>query len=111
MGNFLCEPDVAGGPPGDDGQLVIHSVQEADVLLSYALMRAARAAEQHMTDLENVPGLSDVDRYRLVHQAERLWDQIVELEIEIDHAHVELDGRGSSQLRNEDRNSVDGFAP
>ena len=23
MGNFLCEPDVAGGPPGDDGQLVI----------------------------------------------------------------------------------------
>ena len=96
MGNFLCEPDVAGGPPGDDGKLVIHNVHEADMLLSYALSRAISAAEQHIIDLENAPGLSDADRNRLVHQAEQLWDQLSDLEVQIDHAHVELDSSGRS---------------
>ena len=91
MGNVLGEPDVAAGPPGEDGNVVVHSVLEADLLLDNACHRLIIAAALHMADLENAPGLSDEDRNLLVSQATHLWDQLIDLSNQIDHATVEID--------------------
>ena len=91
MGNFTSEADVAAGLPDAHGQaVVVQSVEEADTLLDNAFTGLIAVAERHIQDLQMSASLSNRDRNLLVGQATNLCDQLIDLAVEIDHAHVQI---------------------